>query len=197
LREIVIASGNEKKKNELKRLLNLKGIRVLTLKDFKDIPKVNENKKTFEGNAVKKALEVSGYTGKLTVADDSGLEVDVLGGKPGVRSARYAGPEQNDRRNNLKLLKVLNGLPKGKRRAQFRCVIAVAENGKLLGTFEGKCRGYIGFEMKGNTGFGYDCVFTIPKYGKTFAQLGSSVKDGISHRSRAIKKSKKLIQKSL
>lgn len=197
MKELVIASANEKKKKELRRLLNLKGVKIFTLKDFKDPPKVREDKNTFVGNAIKKAVVVSRFAKRLTVADDSGLEVDILGGLPGVRSARFAGTGQDDAKNNQKLIMLLKDVPFKKRGAQFRCAIAVADSGRLLGTFEARCRGLIGFKRQGNTGFGYDPLFVIPKYNRTFAQLGPKIKDQMSHRAKAIRKSQRLIKKLL
>jgi len=195
LKKIVIGTTNNKKKKELRTLLKGCEIKLLSLSDFKNIPKVVEDGNTFDDNAVKKALVVSGATKILTLADDSGLEVEALGGRPGIFSARFSGNGATDLKNNKKLLRLLKGVPRNKRRAQFRCSIAIAENGSLLKLINEKCKGMIGFERKGKSGFGYDPVFIVPRYGKTFAQLGLRIKNRISHRAKALKKAKKFILK--
>jgi len=195
LKKIVIGTTNNKKKKELQALLKGCKVKLLSLSDFKNIPKVVEDGNTFDDNAVKKALVVSGATKMLTLADDSGLEVEALGGRPGVFSARFSGNGATDLKNNKKLLRLLKGVPANKRRAQFRCSIAIAENGSLLKLINGKCRGMIAFERKGKSGFGYDPVFIVPRHGKTFAQLGSRIKNRISHRAKALKKARKFILK--
>jgi len=193
-KKIVIATRNEKKKKELKTLLKRKHIRLLSLDDFENIPKVIEDGKTFDANAIKKALVVSKYTDSLVVADDSGLTVEALGGRPGIYSSRFSGPGATDKKNIKKLLKCMKNVPRGKRKAAFKCSIAIVKEGKLLKVVRGKCSGRIGFEGKGSSGFGYDPVFIAPRYGKTFAELGSSVKNKISHRSKALKKAKRFIE---
>lgn len=191
--EIVIASRNKKKKKELKSLLKDPKVKVLDLNDFPSAPKVKEIGKTFELNAVLKALKIARFTRKLTLADDSGLVVASLGGKPGVRSARFAGEKASDEQNNRKLLKLLEKFPKSKRKAKFVCAVAIADKKRLIGVVRGECGGRIAFSPKGRNGFGYDPVFLYPKFNKTFAQLPPRIKNMVSHRSCALRKAKKII----
>ena len=193
MNQIVIATRNPKKLKEIKRLFKNSGVRTLSLDNFSRPPEVVEDGNMFKKNAAKKATVISRFTGLLTLADDSGLEVKILGNKPGVKSSRYAGPKKIDRENNLKLLKVLKN--KSRRSAQFRCIVAVANPGKLLKVAEGVCRGRIGFRMRGKSGFGYDPVFIPLGYKKTFAELGSKIKDTLSHRSKALRKAARFIQR--
>lgn len=197
MREIVVATRNKDKAGEIRRILKDLHVNVLTLDRFKDVPEVVEDGKTFEENASKKARIISRYTHRLTIADDSGLEVDALDGLPGVKSARFAGREQNYSKNNAKLLKLLEGVPSRERKARFVCVISIAKGGRVLDVVRGTCSGRIGFEPKGRTGFGYDPVFISPKYGRTFAQLGPKIKNRISHRYRALEKAKGAIKRAL
>lgn len=197
MREIVVATRNKDKAREIRKILKSLAVDVLTLDRCKNAHLVVENGKTFEENASKKARVISRYTHRLTIADDSGLEVDYLGGLPGVKSARFAGREQNYGKNNAKLLELLEGVPSRERKARFVCVISIARDGKVLDVVRGTCSGRIGFEPKGRTGFGYDPVFISPKYGKTFAQLGPKIKNRISHRYRALKKAKAAVKRLL
>lgn len=195
---IVIATRNKKKKKELEKLLRNINIKVLSLSDLKiHLPRVIEDGKTFRQNAIKKALTFSRYTREPVLADDSGLMVEALGGKPGVRSSRFAHTKATDKENNAKLVKLMKNVPVRKRQATFVCVVAVAENGNLIGTREGRCGGTIGFESKGKNGFGYDPLFTPRGYKRTFAQLKASFKNKISHRAKALNKAKSIIQRYL
>jgi len=190
----VIATRNKKKLKEIKRLLKNKGLTLLSVADLeKKVPKIIEDKKTYRANAIKKARITSRYTDLPVLADDSGLSVDFLKGAPGVHSARFAGASQNDNDNIALLLKKLAGQPKYQRKASFICTVACCQKGKLVGVVEGKRAGYIGFKKQGKTGFGYDPVFIVPSYKKTFAQLGSKVKDKISHRVKAFQKAIKIL----
>ncbi len=193
-REVVIATRNEKKFKELKRLFHSSRVKILSLKDFPQVPEVTEDGRTFTANAIKKAIIASRYTDKVILSDDSGLEVDALKGRPGVHSARYAGPEKDDDLNMEKLLKVLRGKPQKRRQARFKCVVAIAKRGGVLNLVEGVCEGRIGFAKKGTTGFGYDPVFIPEGKKKTFAQLGPKTKDRLSHRAKALRKAKSFIQ---
>lgn len=193
-KELVVATTNRKKKRELTTLLKGLPVKVLTLDDFENVPAVKEDKKTFRENAVKKAVVGSRYTGKLTLAEDSGLEVKALGGLPGVRSARFAGPAKNDRANIKKLLNALEGVPFKKRKARFVCFAALAENGRLIKTVSGSVAGIISLEPKGAFGFGYDPVFYYPPLGKNFAELNPAVKNRLSHRYKALKKIKRTLR---
>lgn len=188
---LLLATRNPKKGRELRRLLIGLPIRIMTLDRFPDIPAVKEDAPTFQGNAVKKAVVVSRRTILPVLADDSGLTVHALGGLPGVRSARFAGPGQNDRKNMKKLLHLMKDIPASRRGARFVCVLALAAGGRLIKTFQGTCAGSIGFAMAGRHGFGYDPLFIPRASRKTFAQWGPKAKDAVSHRTRAIRKFKK------
>ncbi len=195
--EIVISSRNKEKKRELKALLRGLKIKVSDLNDFPAAPRVKEKGKTFEENAAAKALKVARFTKRLTIADDSGLEVEALGGRPGIYSARFAGKGATYESNNRKLLRLLSAVPGPKRKAKFVSVVAVADEDKLVGVVRGECSGRITFEPKGKRGFGYDPVFFSPKHNRTFAQLSPGEKNAVSHRGRALKKAKGVIQNYL
>ena len=195
--ELVIATRNKDKLKEIKTLLKDLPIKILSLDGFKCVPEVKEDRKTLEGNANKKALQISRFLKKLVVADDSGLEVAAIGNKPGVYSARFSGKSATYKSNNSKLLKLLSGVPFSKRKAMFRCVIAVADRGEMVGLAEGRCNGRIGFKPAGKTGFGYDPVFIPNGHKKTFAQMGLKKKNKISHRSKALIKTKDIIRNYL
>lgn len=193
--ELLIATKNLGKVKEIKNFLKGSRIRILSLSDFQNPPNINEDGKSYKENALKKARFFSKYYNKLTLADDSGIEVDILGGKPGHHSARYGGQKKSSFENNQKLLKKLNGIPFSKRGATFRCVLAmVSPEGKEL-IVEATCRGRIGFKEVGKKGFGYDPIFYIPRYKKTMAQLTIKEKNMISHRGKALRKLKKLLSK--
>lgn len=196
-RQLVVATKNEKKLHELKRYL--KGVRadVVSLKEFGRTRRIVENGDTFKKNAVKKAMIVSRLVKGLAIADDSGLVVKALGGQPGVRSSRFAGPGKSDKQNNRKLLKLLENVPLKKRQAKFVCAAAICDNGHIIKVIEESCSGRIAFQAKGSYGFGYDPLFLIPKYNKTFGQLGLKVKDKMSHRSKALKKVRKFLRSYL
>lgn len=191
--EIVLATRNKDKVKEIEKILNGINARLLSLDDFPGCPKVVEDGETLEANAKKKALVVSQYTKKFSLAEDTGLEVEALSGAPGVHSARFAGDNVTYEDNNRKLLKLMEKLSLGERRARFRCVAALAKPDGGVVTCEGVCEGMIAFEMKGKSGFGYDPLFLLPEYSKTFAELGEEMKNKISHRARALAKIKKII----
>lgn len=192
---LVIATRNHKKLHELKRYLKGVKANVISLNEIDNAPSIREDKDTFKGNAAKKALVISRFTGGLVLADDSGLEVKALGGMPGVKSARFAGPRKKDGDNSIKVLKLLAGLPASKRSARFVCAVAIADKGKIIKLIEGSCRGRIAYSSIGRHGFGYDPIFLIPRYRKTFGQLGLKAKDRMSHRSKALKKARKFLRK--
>lgn len=183
--ELVLATHNKGKVRELAELLVGSGFKVLSLQDYPELPEVEEDGDTFEANAIKKARQIARATGKLALADDSGLEVDYLDGAPGVYSARFAGPARDDAENNRKLLRLLDGVPAAKRTARFCCVVAVATPDGRVKTARGTCEGIIGTEPAGDSGFGYDPLFYVPEYDQTFGQLDLSIKNRISHRGRA------------
>jgi XTP/dITP diphosphohydrolase len=166
-------------------------LRILSLNDFPDLPEIVEDGKSFYENALKKARAVADATGETTLADDSGLEVNALGGAPGIYSARYAGENANDTQNVLKLLREMNGIPTGRRGASFRCVLVLYEKDDSHEVFEGRWEGVIAENCAGEGGFGYDPVFYVPEAGATAAQLAPEVKNRISHRAQAFLKLKK------
>ena len=188
--EVVLATRNPGKLRELKAILDPFGWKILSLQDFSDIPAVVEDGATFADNAVKKAGEVARQTGRLVIADDSGLVVEALQGRPGVFSSRYAGENATDEERCQKLLAELSSVWEEKRQAVFICAIAVATPQGKTETVEGECRGRIAPAPRGKQGFGYDPIFFVPELGKTMAELPPEVKNRISHRARALEKPK-------
>ena len=182
---LLIATNNPGKVREYDDLLQGLGLELCGLADIGLDRQVDETGHTFDENARLKARAYSQASHLLTLADDSGLEVTVLGGAPGVHSARYAGPGASDADRINKLLAALDGAPWDDRAAQFRCVIALAWPDGRLETFEGQCAGVIAFEPKGTNGFGFDPVFYLPELNCTMAELPMDVKNRISHRARA------------
>jgi len=195
--EVVIATRNSGKLREIRAILSPLGLKILSLRDFPEVPEIIEDGQTFEENAVKKAAVVSRQTGRMAIADDSGLAVDALQGRPGVFSSRYAGEKATDAQRYQKLLKEMAGTPQGKRGAAFICAMAVASPKGKVEMVKGECRGEIAFAPKGSHGFGYDPVFYLPERGKTMAELEPDVKNRISHRAQALEKLKKLLPKFL
>lgn len=185
---LVIGTHNKKKAREIAQILAVPGLKVATLDDFPNAPHVDEDGKTFKENAIKKAVEVADAIGQMVCADDSGLEVDALGGAPGVVSARYGGEHGNDARNIDRLLRELRNVPLEKRTARFKTVAALAKPGELLATVEGTLEGVITEIPIGTNGFGYDPVFFIPALNKTCAQMSAIEKNDISHRGQAFRK---------
>ncbi len=169
---------------------------LVSLRDLGITHEVDETGETFEENAWLKASEYAAISGMLTLADDSGLEVDALSGEPGVRSARYGGDScNNDQERVALLLTNLQDITWGQRTARFRCVIAVARNATLIAQAEGSVAGMIQYVSQGNNGFGYDPVFYLPSLGRTMAQLPLEDKNGISHRADAARKAAKILTK--
>ncbi len=186
--QILIGTTNPDKLKEVREILRDLPVKLISPDKIPALPDVIEDGQTFGENATKKAVEWAKATGYWTMADDSGLEVEALGGKPGVRSARYAGEDASYEDNNLKLLKALEGVPGGRRTARFRCAVALARPEGFLLVVEGECDGLITEEPRGCHGFGYDPVFYVPEYAKTFAELGPEIKNRISHRTHALRK---------
>jgi len=189
---LVFASRNRGKLVELRELLADVEVEVLAIDELDaEIPEVIEDGDTFAANASKKALEVARASGLPALADDSGLEVDALDGRPGVYSARYAGESATDRDNNDRLVAELAGVPADRRTARFRSVLAFADTAGRLGDevllAEGTCEGRILDEPRGDGGFGYDPLFLVPELGRTFAELGVGTKNDRSHRARAMR----------
>ncbi|NIQ38874.1 MAG: XTP/dITP diphosphatase [Proteobacteria bacterium] len=193
MREVVLATRNRGKIEEIKEVLTDVGVLVYSLNDFPDATTVEEDGRNFRENALKKARYAAQFTGKLAVADDSGLEVDALGGKPGVFSARFAGDMATDRENNRKLIEELKGLHQEARGASFRCVLALVEPSGQEIVIEEECRGLIVHQERGAGGFGYDPLFFFPPLNKTFAELTREEKNRVSHRGKALRKLREIL----
>lgn len=191
--EMVVATRNRGKLQEIRALLDGVVERVLCLDDFPGIPTVVEDGATFAENAVKKAREVVLAVGKPVMADDSGLVVEALGGRPGVFSARFAGERATDGENNEKLLQEMAGIPDDRRRAAFHCVIAICFPDGACHTFDGEVDGVILRAPRGDEGFGYDPLFFFPEFGQTFAELPFALKNSLSHRGKALDKLKEFL----
>lgn len=183
--EIVLATRNKKKAEEIRRILSGLPVRILTLEDYPHCPEVVEDGATFDDNAVKKATAAWRCTGIPSLADDSGLEVFALDGAPGTLSARYAGEPADDAKNVEKLLEELRETDD--RRARFVCSVAFATAQGKVHIFHGAVEGYIGREAKGTYGFGYDPVFYPDQCDRTFAEMSPSEKDALSHRGKALR----------
>ena len=194
---IVIASSNRGKLAELGSLLADMPVALVSLGDVLDpVPVLTEEGDSFEANAGSKAQQACRATGMVVLADDSGLEVDALEGRPGVRSARYAGENATDAQNNEALLRALGGVPPERRRARFRCVLALVTpwEPEAVRSVEGVCEGSIGLAPRGTHGFGYDPLFIVEGHqGRTMAELAASEKDALSHRGRAARAMKTVI----
>lgn len=184
-RRVVAATRNPAKGRELAELLSPHGVEVLTLADF-TVPEVEEDGDTFAANAALKASVAAGHTGLLAVADDSGLEVEALGGEPGVRSARFGGEGLDDAARNALLLQRLTGVPASRRQARFVSAVALGRPGQAAVVFTGAAAGVIAQEPLGGNGFGYDPLFYYPPLGLTFGQIPAAVKHSVSHRGRAM-----------
>lgn len=196
IKELVLATRNPDKGRELAALLEDLGIRIRTLAEFPGAPEVVEDGETCEANAVKKAVTIARATGLPTVADDTGLMVEALGGRPGVHAARYAGPFATYEENCRKLLREMAGVPRERRGARFVTVAAFADPGGKVEVVQGVLDGAIAEAPAGTQGFGYDPVFVVPELGKTLAQLRPEEKNRISHRARAFIKIKELLAKA-
>ena len=183
---ILIATTNAGKRHEVRAVLGDLPVRFATLDDFEDLPPAIEDADTFAGNAACKALYYARLTACLSLADDSGLEVDVLGGAPGVRSARYAGAAGDDAANNAKLIAELAAVPVEQWTARFRCALALANGERVVATATGSVEGLIVSQAVGSNGFGYDPHFFLPNLGVTAAQLSVEEKNRISHRGQAL-----------
>ncbi len=181
--EIVIASKNKGKIREIREIYSDLPVDIL---EIPELPEVVEDGASFSENARKKAVEIARFTGRWALADDSGLEVDALGGAPGIRSARWSGG--GDEANNDKLLAELAGVPAAARTARYRAVVVVADpGGRVRAEASGVCEGLIGFERRGTGGFGYDPLFGVPEHGCTMAELTAGQKHALSHRGQALR----------
>lgn len=190
-KKLVVATGNRGKLKEIAYIWRryFPDVELCGLWEFGDLAMPDESGKTYEANARAKAVWVAKGTGMSVLADDSGLEVEALGKLPGVKSARFAGKNSSDQDNNRLLLSKLDGTPWYKRRAIFVCVAVFAEpNGKVTAQARGECKGFILASPRGEVGFGYDPLFWVPKYKKTFAELPLEIKNAISHRAKAFSK---------
>ena len=188
LQSVIIATKNAGKAKDFERILKPYGVEVKTLLDFPSIEDVEETGKTFEENAILKAEAISKKFNQMVIADDSGIMVDALDGRPGVYSARYAGEDKNDGANNHKVLEEMANVAEKDRTARFYCAIALAIPNKPTITVNGICEGYILFERRGTNGFGYDPIFLVTSLKKSMAELTPEEKNEISHRANAMKK---------
>lgn len=195
MESVIIATKNKGKAKEFEKLFLPKGLAVKTLLDYPEIEDVEETGSTFEENAILKAETIANNLGVRVIADDSGLEIDALEGRPGVYSARYAGSEKNDENNIDKVLDELQDVPENERTARFCCALAMTEPGKETVTVFGTCEGRILDERRGTNGFGYDPIFFVETKGKSMAELASDEKNKISHRANAIRKLDDLLNK--
>lgn len=194
---MILATRNRGKIREIQALLSDLGLEVCSLDDVPQMPEVVEDGTTFFANALKKASAVALATGELALADDSGLEVDALGGAPGIYSARYAGPDADDLKNNARLLEDLARVPEGERSARFRCVLVVyCPSGHWMSA-EGTCEGTIAKAAFGSRGFGYDPIFYLPAFGRTMAEVGPEIKNRISHRAQALARLREILPRFL
>ncbi|AFM26415.1 XTP/dITP diphosphatase [Desulfomonile tiedjei] len=184
---ILIATRNKGKVKEIRDLVQGLPIEFRSMTDFPDLPDVEEDGVTFEENALKKARTLSRETGLITLADDSGLCVDALDGRPGVLSARYGGEDLSDEEKCRRLLHEMDGVPDELRTARFVCVMALVDPNGMERTFEGVCEGKIIHELRGSEGFGYDPIFLYEEAGQTFAEMDRTAKNRVSHRGKALK----------
>ena len=191
--DIVLATRNEGKVREFLRLLTGLDLNILSMNNFPNIGDIEESGDTFEANALLKAKTVSSITGLIAIADDSGLEVDALDGRPGIYSARYAGEAASDEENYLKLLEEMKDVPEDDRGAAFVCTIVVSRPSGESITAVGRCKGVIGSGPEGEGGFGYDPIFYLPDSGCTMASISKEEKNNISHRGEAVKELKKIL----
>lgn len=189
--DLLVATTNSGKFAEVQSFLSRLPVRIRSLCDLDNPPAVVEDGATFEANALKKARTLADFSGLLTLADDSGLEVDALGGAPGIYSARYCGREGDDDDNNRKLLRELAAVLQAQRTGRFVCALALcAPRNAVMAdwTVRESCEGFIAFELKGANGFGYDPLFFYPPFGKTFGEIDREMKATVSHRGKALKK---------
>jgi XTP/dITP diphosphohydrolase len=187
--ELLVATTNWGKFAEVRAFLSKLPLKILSLKDLTEPPTVIEDGSTFEANARKKARTLAEFSGLLTLADDSGLEVDALNGAPGIFSARYAGEDGDDERNNQRLLRELENVPDEKRTARFVCALALCESrskSTLEWTARECCEGLIAHALTGSNGFGYDPLFFYPPFNKTFGEIERAIKATVSHRGKAL-----------
>ena len=194
MKELVVATTNQGKLREIKALLKNFSLKITSLADYPEAPEIIEDGNSFRANAIIKAQTIAQYTQKLTLGEDSGLEVQALNNAPGIYSARFSGEGATDEKNNLKLLDSLQGVPLEQRQARYRCYVILFEGLKIVGEADGRCEGLIALSGKGNNGFGYDPYFFLPQYNKTFGELDPQIKAKISHRAKAFQTIKVSLQ---
>lgn len=194
MNELLVATRNKGKMREIRELLKDLKLTITSLDDFPDMPEIVEDGATFEANAIKKALTIAQHTGKLTMGEDSGLEVAALDNRPGIYSARFAGEKATDEANNQKLLTELKAVPMPKRQARYRCCVALANPKEVIAVVDGSCAGLIATEPSGQNGFGYDPLFFLPQYNQTFGTLDPAIKSKISHRAEALRKFRDIVK---
>ncbi|MGN0250629.1 MAG: XTP/dITP diphosphatase [Oliverpabstia sp.] len=195
--KIIFATGNAGKMKEIREILKDLDVEVLSMKEAGIQADVEENGKNFQENAIIKAREIMKISGEVVLADDSGLEIDYLNKEPGIYSARYMGEDTSYRIKNANLIERLQGVPDEKRTARFVCVIAAAFPDGTVETTEGTIEGRIGYEEKGENGFGYDPIFYVPEFGCTTAELTGEQKNQISHRGKALEAMKEILRKRM
>ena len=184
---LLVGTKNRGKLVEIQRILSGLDLKLLPLTDFLQAPDVVEDGQTYRDNAIKKARTIMAWSGQLTLAEDSGLEVAALGGQPGIFTARFGGPGLSAHERCLYLLERLRKVPDDQRQAVFRCVAVLMDPGGRMTVCEGQCAGVIGRELRGEGGFGYDPLFQLPEHGCSLAELSAEEKDVISHRAQAIR----------
>ena len=195
MRRLIFATGNEHKMIEIREILGELPVEILSMKEAGIKADIVENGNTFEENALIKAQEVCKIAGEMVLADDSGLEIDYLNGEPGIYSARYMGEDTSYRIKNQNLIDRLEGVPDEKRTARFVCAIAAAFPDGRSFVVRGTIEGMIGYEERGENGFGYDPIFYLPERGLSTAELPSEEKNSISHRGNALRKMKELLER--
>ena len=193
MEKLIFATGNEGKMREIREMLSELGVEILSLKEAGIHADIVEDGKSFEENAVIKAKTICELTHEVVLADDSGLEIDYLNGEPGIYSARYMGEDTSYRIKNQNLIDRLEGVPDEKRTARFVCVIAAAYPDGTVKTARGTMEGIIGYEERGENGFGYDPIFFLPEYGCSSAELSMEEKNKISHRGKALRAIKEVL----
>lgn len=197
MKRLIFATGNQNKMREIREILADLPIEILSMKEAGIEADIVEDGKTFEENAIIKAKTIMELTGELVLADDSGLEIDYLNKEPGIYSARYMGEDTSYRIKNTSLIERLTGVPDEKRTARFVCAIAAAFPDGTIKTTEGVIEGRIGYEERGENGFGYDPIFYVPEFGCTTAELSEEQKNAVSHRGKALEKMREILKESV
>jgi len=196
MHRILLATHNPDKAREIKEILSDSTLEILTLEDFPGLGHPKEDGRTYEENSRKKAIWIANNSLQISIADDSGLEIDSLDGIPGIFSARFGGEKISYFERNKKILQMMDEIPEEKRKARFICVATIASPGGEVKSFTGICEGAIATEMRGEFGFGYDPIFLLPELGKTMAEIPSEKKNKISHRAKAFQQIKDYLQKN-